>query len=32
MPSGFLARVLPRLGIAVLLIGGLHYYIGSRLI
>ena len=30
MPRGFLARVLPRLGIAVLLIGGLHYYIGSR--
>jgi predicted MPP superfamily phosphohydrolase len=32
MPSGFLARVLPRLGIGVLLIGSLHYYIGSRVI
>jgi predicted MPP superfamily phosphohydrolase len=32
MPAGFLARVIRTLGIGVLVIGSLHYYIGSRLI
>lgn len=32
MPAGFLARAIRTLGIGVLLIGSLHYYIGSRLI
>jgi len=32
MPTGFLARALRSLGIGVLVIGSLHYYIGSRLI